>query len=94
MDALSEIKAITERIEKDTATLDDYTRYESLLLKGGLSHEMIYSSLNKAGFNTWDEFLKARKRKERDRWEESNLIGALIGLGLGLLLYKLIKDKD
>lgn len=82
----SELELLSQKIEKNTATIDDYKRYETLLLNGGLSHNYIFSYLNRAGFRTWEEFVSARQRKQSDKDSEAVVVGGLIGLGLGLLL--------
>jgi hypothetical protein len=88
----SELENITQKIEQDTATLSDYQRYELLLLQGGLTKEYIYSYLNKAGFNSWQEFIDARKDKEKKELVGAVTIGGLIGLGVGLLIKWLLSD--
>jgi hypothetical protein len=81
---LDQLEALTKKIEQNTASLDDYKHYEKLLMNGGLTHNFIYSYLNRAGFNSWTDFVKARQSKQQD--VEASDIGALIGLGLGILL--------
>jgi len=91
---LNELEVLTQRIEQNTATLTDYKRYEMLLLNGGLTHSYIFSYLNRAGFNTWEDFVLARRNKEmRNKDVEGAVVGGLIGLGLGLLLLGLFSDK-
>ena len=82
----NELEVLTNKIEDNSADLDDYKKYESLLNQGGLSIEFIHSHLNKAGFNNWNELIEARKSKERKETSNAMVIGALIGLGIGLLL--------
>ena len=93
MEIINELEVLTQKIERNTATLTDYDRYENLLQKGGLTHNYIYSYLNRAGFNTWDEFLQARKQKKNDQMSGA-LVGGIIGLGIGLLLMSTFGDKD
>lgn len=84
---INELEVLSKKIEQNTATLTDYKRYEQILLEGGLSHDYIFHSLSQAGFDTWEEFVEARKRKQRKSDDlESGLIGGLVGIGLGLLL--------
>jgi hypothetical protein len=90
---INELELLSNKIEQNTATLDDYRRYELLLLNGGLSHDYIYSYLNRVGFNTWEDFISARQQKERDKNIEASVVGGLIGLGLGLLLVGLFGKK-
>jgi len=90
----TEIDSLTEKIHHNTATLHDYKRYELLLLNAGLSREYIFSYLNKAGFNTWEEFIRAREIKQQliEENQKSMVIGGLVGIGLGLLLARLSSD--
>jgi hypothetical protein len=83
---ISELELLSYKIGQNTATLEDYKRYEVLLHNGGLSHDYIFSYLNQAGFRTWEDFIAARRKKQNDKDKEATLVGGLIGLGLGLLL--------
>ena len=87
-----ELELLTQKIESNTANLNDYQRYEILLENGGLSKEYIYSYLNRAGFNSWDELINARKEKERVKDNNAKLIGGIVGLGLGILIAKLFSE--
>ena len=87
-----ELELLSGKVEKNTATLDDYRRYEVLLQNGGLTHKYIFSYLDQAGFNSWEEFVLARQQKQKDKDTEAIVVGGLIGLGLGLLLLGLLGD--
>ena len=87
---LNELETLTHKIENNTATLDDYKRYEVLLLNGGLSHDYIFSYLDRAGFKNWDEFVTVRQNKEKNQQIEAVVIGGLVGLGLALLIVALL----
>jgi len=89
----NELEVLTQRIEKNSADLEDYQRYELLLNKGGLSTEYIYSYLNRAGFNNWNELINARKNKENKKeLANATVVGGIIGIGLGLLLAGIFSD--
>lgn len=90
----NELEVLTQRIEKNSANLEDYQRYELLLTKGGLTTEYIYSYLNRAGFNNWNELIIARKNKENKK-EVTNatVVGGIIGIGLGILLAGIFSDE-
>lgn len=90
----SELEILTQKIEKNTAKLTDYKRYEIILRNAGLPREYIFSYLRRAGFNNWDEFFFARNRKAKDNQEilEAVAIGGIIGLGIGLLLSSISND--
>jgi len=85
----NELEGLTRKIEQNTANLEDYKRYETLLTSGGLSHSYIFSYLNRAGFRTWEEFIAARQKKT----SEANTVGTLIGLGLGILLLAVLSEE-
>ena len=85
----NELESLTKKIEQNTANLEDYKRYEVLLTSGGVNHNYIFTYLNKAGFRGWEEFIAARQKKQT----EANTVGALIGLGLGLLLIAAISNN-
>ena len=91
---ISELELLSRKIEQNTATLEDYKRYEVLLLNGGLSHNYIFSYLNQAGFRTWEDFVAARQKKQNDKDKEAALVGGLVGLGLGLLLLGLFSGGN
>ncbi|WP_338376495.1 hypothetical protein [uncultured Flavobacterium sp.] len=90
---IHEVELLSQKIEKNTATLEDYKRYENLLLNGGFTHDYIFSNLNRAGFWSWEEFIAARQKKEKDKDTEANIVGGLIGIGLGLLLLGMWEGK-
>ena len=81
----NELESLAQKIESNTANLEDYYRYETLLSDGGLPHDYIYSYLYSAGFKTWEEFIDARLQNPKDR-NNGSLIGGILGLGLGMRL--------
>lgn len=90
---ISELELLSKKIETNSASLDDYKRYEGILLNSGLNKSYIYNFLNQAGFNTWEEFALARKDKEKEKNIGTAIIGGIIGLGLGLILNSLFKEE-
>ena len=90
----NELEQLTELIENNKASLENYKRYEQILINGGLSRNFIFSYLNRAGFNSWEEFVSARQNKESEAKEnkESWAVAAIIGIGIGLLISALKKD--
>lgn len=90
---IQELEQLTQKIEFNTATLPDYQRYEELLLQSGLPRNYIYSYLRRAGFNSWEDFVAARRSKERRQMISGAIIGGLVGLGLGVLFYDLLVEE-
>lgn len=89
-----ELEILTQKIEQNTANLEDYNRYETILLQGGLSSDYIHSYLNRAGFSNWSELVIARRNKEIEKSNNAGVIGAIVGLGLGLLIAEIFGDKS
>jgi hypothetical protein len=89
-----ELEILTRKIEQNTATLDDYNRYETILLQGGLSSDYIHSYLIRAGFSNWNDLVLARRNKEQEKSQNAGVIGALVGLGLGLLIAEIFGEKS
>ena len=89
---IKELELLTQKIENNSANVDDYKKYERLLTIGGLSHNTIFSYLERSGFHNWNEFYNARNNKIRSKNIEAGIIGGLIGLGLGLLISVLFED--
>lgn len=90
---ISELELLSNKIEANTATLDDYKKYEFILLNSGLTKDYIYTFLNRAGFNNWEEFVLARTDKQKEKNIGTAIIGGIIGLGLGLILNAMFKDE-
>jgi hypothetical protein len=90
----NEVEFLSQKIEQNTATIEDYKKYENLLLNGGFTHEYIFSNLNRAGFWNWEEFIAARQKKEKDKDTEANIVGGLIGIGLAILLLGIWETKN
>ena len=44
------LEFLTKEVETNTATIEDYKRYEVLLLNGGLTYEYTFSYLNQTEF--------------------------------------------
>jgi hypothetical protein len=88
------LEYLSTLIRNNSAKLNHYEEYEKILLSGGIKRNYIFSFLNKAGFNTWNDFIEARNRKIHDKEKEANIVGGIIGIGLGLLLLGALNDND
>jgi hypothetical protein len=84
----AELESLANKIENNTANLADYRRYEQLLANAGLPRTYIFSYVKRAGFSSWEEFIKARILQEKVHQEnqKAKAVGGLVGIGLGLLL--------
>ena len=80
-----------EKIERNEAVLADYRRYEHLLLRAGLSEEYVHSYLYRGGFSSWEDFYRARLDQESANRVSGTAVGAILGLGMGMLLYSALK---
>ena len=89
---ISQLETLSKKIEVNSATLDDYKQYEYILLNSGLTKEYIYTFLTRAGFNNWEDFVSARKDKEKEKNIGTAIIGGIIGLGLGLIINAMFSD--
>lgn len=89
----NELDHLCQKIENNSAKLVDYQRYEFLLTQGGLSRDYIFSYLNRAGFNNWQDLINARDNQETKEIFKAVAIGGLVGLGLGLILTGLFGGK-
>jgi len=88
-----QLEVLSRKIETNTATLDDYKQYEFILLNSGLTKEYIYTFLTRAGFKNWEQFVSARKDKQKEKNIGTAIIGGIIGLGLGLILKSMLKEN-
>ena len=90
---MNELELLSKKIESNSADLNDYKRYENILLNSGLNKSFIYDFLNQAGFQNWEQFVSARKDKEKEKNIGTAIIGGIIGLGLGLILNSIFKEE-
>lgn len=90
---INELVLLTNKIQQNTADIQDYIRYEKLLTQGGLPSEKAQMLLKRAGFSNWSEFYNARNNVINSKKVEANIIGGLVGLGVGLLIASLFDEK-
>jgi hypothetical protein len=89
---INELNVLTEKIEQNTAALEDYKRYEVILLNGGFRRDYIFSYLNRIGLQTWEDFVAIRQKNKKDL-DHASAIGGIIGMGWGLILINIIPVK-
>ena len=84
------------RILENEAFLSEYYEYENILLRYGYSPEQVAKNLSKADFKNVTELYYARNPKQTvgkiKDWEPI-VIGGLLALGLGLILYQASNKK-
>ncbi len=80
------LRNITDRIEQNKASLDDYHTFEKLLNQGGLSHDFVQNYLNKAGFLDWKDFYNARLAKKNKEIVEGVVVGGLLGMATAVII--------
>ena len=90
----AELSHLKRRIELKLANVADYTRYEDLLFQTGRAKKTIVDdTVRKFGFKDKTElYISTKDNTSQNRQGEA--IGALLGIGLGvLLLYALSNQK-
>ena len=84
---LNELKILSDKIRYNTANIDDYKRYEELLLKGGFTKERLNNKIQ--NISSWDKFLYDRKfattPKDIENINKSLIL--ILSLGGAILLY-------
>ena len=82
------IEELSQKIEVNTATLDEYYKYEELLLKAGTPKKSIEQNLKKANYKSWEDLISARNKVGRLREEnlKASVVGGIVGLALGIAL--------
>ncbi len=87
------IEQLMERIKLGTATYNDLLLYEKMLLNLGLPKGVLSNELRKIGFTSLSDYIKYRETLKQGERMDSVIIGGLVGLGLGLLIYSALKDR-
>lgn len=88
---IDKIKELKYKIGENTASLQEYQEYEQILINNGVPKEQLIGILRQNGIYSWEQYLlqrnKALKTFEQKRVLDSQIAGALMGVGAGLLLY-------
>ena len=83
------IDELSNKIRDNTANLNDYEEYESLLNKAGYSHEFIMSKLKEANVDSYKDLIEKRfkiasdlKQRKKDALERRKIIEGIAVVGL------------
>ncbi len=91
----AELEALQAKIRSNSASLADYERYEEILITNGISQEQFLSVLKRNGFLSLEDYCEQRNRAKtlNQRYiTEGAALGAILGIGAGLLMYWRIKS--
>jgi hypothetical protein len=80
---LDEINHLSNKIDNNTAHLEEYERYESLLLSAGLTKGQIRSKMNNYGYLNYQQYLEARANavtKEHRKVVNVSIVAGLVVL--------------
>jgi len=96
-DIQNRIKFLSDKIERNEATLQDYYAYEKLLIASGVDQYKIQSKLNEAGFESLEDYYNKRQAaktlQQKREINDAAVLGALVGLGIGVLIGLSTKSK-
>lgn len=87
---INEIEIISQKIDKNKAVLEDYEKYESLLLQAGIEKDEITGSMRRYGFQNYKEYLEAREKplnKEENKVVNVRIVAALVVMSAIISLY-------
>ncbi|MBI5326159.1 MAG: hypothetical protein HZB41_12960 [Ignavibacteriae bacterium] len=89
-----ELKGLQEKIRYNFASLEDYKKYEQMLLDYGYSQDEIQNELKRMGFYSWEQYInnKSKPKTFAERLKDGEFNGWILGLGTALLLYFALKD--
>ncbi len=97
---VQEIESLADKIDKGTASLQDYQRYEGLLLEVGFTEDDVRAKMRQNGFRSYEEYLKAREKAstyEQKRITDAIIVASLVALSMAILLWiaqGFLKQKD
>ena len=102
---INRIEQLSDKIQNNTANLNDYEEYEKLLIQGGYSKKIILKTLKDANIETYKELIEKRNKiyaeikqskieaLERRKIVEGIAVVGLIALGLAVLFNLFRKDN-
>jgi hypothetical protein len=93
---LEEMESLSIQIDNDSTKVEDYKRYEELLLKTGLELTEIRRKMNKYGYSTYEDYIRAKKNPRTN--EERKIVNIKIVAGLVVLfaiaMYMIVKEQS
>jgi hypothetical protein len=94
---LQTLQSLSDKIDNATATLSDYSDYEALLIRAGISQEEIRAEMVKNNINDFSEYISRRQSAvtyQDRRITEAQIAGALVGIALFIIFFYYIKIND
>ena len=90
-DNMEEIEFLKNRILNNTAVLEDYIRYEEILIVNGINRDEIYNILRKHDISSFDELLRIRniKMESHKDYDKRKTIETEVVVSLVLLIVAL-----
>lgn len=85
----SELRSLLDKIRSNSANLNDYQKYENILSKNGITADEMAMVLRRNGFYSIEQYFNQRTKAQsldEKRRTDGELLGAILGLGGGLLL--------
>lgn len=93
----NELQVLHGKIRGNTATSGDYSRYEDILARNGISHEQFVRILRQNGFSSLEQYYTQRQVAQTPEQRfvvEGAVLGAILGIGGALLLYWGLKQMS
>jgi hypothetical protein len=87
---LDEIELLSMKIDNNSMDIEDYKRYEELLLFAGMKQSDIREKMNKYNYSSYEEYLRAKKNprnKEEEKIVNIKIVSGLVVLFAVLLFF-------
>jgi hypothetical protein len=85
----TELRSLLDKIRSNSANLSDYLKYEQILSDNGITADQMAMVLRRNGFYSIEQYYNQRTKAQtldEKRRTDGELLGAILGLGGGLLL--------
>jgi hypothetical protein len=86
----AELRTLLDKIRDNSAHLSDYQKYEMILSQNSIASDEMTMLLRRHGFYSIEQYYNQRanaKTFDERRRTDGELLGSLVGLGGGLLLF-------